>query len=138
VLSGKYSRENNSPPGSGRVRSAAPRLTERTFDLLDALHRIGDQLGASVAAVALAWVRQQGAVTSTIIGARTVEQLESNLSSLQVTVPDQQLAELDRLTQPQLDFLADLLTAMVIPLQQAGATISDVTSKEFSRDQVAG
>ena len=86
----------------------------------------------------MAWVRQQGAVTSTIIGARTVDQLESNLSSLQVTIPDQQLAELDRLTQPQLDFPADLLTAMVIPWQQAGATINDVTSKEFSRDQVAG
>jgi diketogulonate reductase-like aldo/keto reductase len=91
-----------------------------------------------VAAVALAWVRQQGAVTSTIIGARTVEQLESNLSSLQVTIPDQQLAELDRLTQPQLDFPADILTAIVIPWQQGGATINDVTPKEFSRDQVAG
>jgi aryl-alcohol dehydrogenase-like predicted oxidoreductase len=113
-----------------------PRDSQRGRSTCWTLHRIGDQLGASVAAVA--WVRQQGAVTSTIIGARTVEQLESNLSSLQVTIPDQQLAELDRLTQPQLDFPADLLTAMVIPLQQAGATINDVTSKEFSRDQVAG
>jgi aryl-alcohol dehydrogenase-like predicted oxidoreductase len=133
ILSGKYSRENTSPPGSGRVRFASPRLTERTFHLLDALHRIGDELGASVAAVALAWVRQQGEVTSTIIGARTVEQLDSNLRSLEVTIPDQQLAELNKLTEPQLEFPADILTAMVIPWQQAGTTINDVASKEFSR-----
>jgi aryl-alcohol dehydrogenase-like predicted oxidoreductase len=132
ILSGKYSRENTSPPGSGRVRFAAPRLTERTFHLLDALHRIGAELGASVAAVALAWVRQQGEVTSTIIGARTVEQLDSNLRSLEVTIPDQQLAELNKLTEPQLEFPADILTAMVIPWQQAGTTINDVASKEFS------
>ena len=94
------------------MAAATPRLTERTYDLLDALHRIGDQLGAPVAAVALAWVRLQAGVTSSIIGARAVEQLESNLSSLEVTMPDQQLAELDKLTEPQLEFPADILTAM--------------------------
>jgi aryl-alcohol dehydrogenase-like predicted oxidoreductase len=134
VLSGKYSREDTSPADSGRARYAARRLTEKTFNLLDALRRIGGELGAPVAAVALAWVRQQAEVTSTIIGARTVEQLESNLSSLEVTIPDQQLAELDKLTAPQLDFPADILTAMIIPFQQAGATINDVASKEFSVD----
>jgi aryl-alcohol dehydrogenase-like predicted oxidoreductase len=128
VLSGKYSRDNTSPAGSGRARSAAPRLTDKTFGLLDALRRIAGELGAPVAAVALAWVRQQAGVTSTIIGARTIEQLESNLNSLEVTIPDQQLAELDKLTEPQLDFPADILTAMVIPFQQAGATINDVAS----------
>ena len=128
VLSGKYTRDTTSPAGSGRVRSSAPRLTEKTFALLDALHRIAGELGVPVAAVALAWVRQQAEVTSTIIGARTVEQLESNLSSLEVTIPDQQLAELDQLTEPQLDFPADILTAMVIPFQQAGTTINDVAS----------
>ncbi len=97
---------------SARMAAATPPLTERTFDLLDALHRIGDQLGAPVAAVALAWVRQQAGVTSSIIGARTVERLESNLSSLEVTIPDQQLAELDKPTEPQLEFPADILTAM--------------------------
>jgi aryl-alcohol dehydrogenase-like predicted oxidoreductase len=128
VLSGKYSRDVTSPAGAGRARSAAPRLTEKTFALLDALRPIAGELGAPVAAVALAWVRQQAGVTSTIIGARTLEQLDSDLSSLQVTIPDQQLAELGTLTQPQLDFPADILTAMVIPFQQAGTTINDVAS----------
>jgi len=48
------------PPAitSARMAAATPRLTEGTFDLLAALHRIGDQVGAPVAAVALAWVWQ--------------------------------------------------------------------------------
>jgi aryl-alcohol dehydrogenase-like predicted oxidoreductase len=123
------SRDDTSPAGSGRVRSATQRLTEKTFGLLDALRRIAGELVAPVAAVALAWVRQQAEVTSTIIGCRTLEQLESNLSSLQVTIPDQKLAELDQLSEPQLDFPADILTAMVIPFQQAGTTINDVASQ---------
>jgi len=94
------------------MAAATRHPTEGTFDLLDALHRTGDQLGASVAAVALAWVRQQAEVTSSIIGARTVEQLESNLSSLEVTIPDQHLADLDKATEPQLEFAADILTAI--------------------------
>src|SRR5258708_30444563 len=89
---------------SARMAAATPPLTERTFDLLDALHRIGDQLGAPVAAVALAWVRQQAGVTSSIIRARTVERLHSNLSSLHVTFPDPQLDELDNSSEPQRDF----------------------------------
>ncbi len=67
------------------MAAATPPLTERTFE---------------------------AEVTSSIIGARTVEQLESNLSSLEVTIPDQQLAELDKATEPQLEFPADILTAM--------------------------
>jgi hypothetical protein len=59
--------------------------------------------------VALAWVRQQPEVTSTIIGTRTVDQLDANLAYLQLTIPGPQLAELDLATWPQLDFPADLL-----------------------------
>ena len=131
VLSGKYSRENTAPPESGRADLAAPHLTEQTFTLLDALQRMSGELGASVAALALAWVRQQPEVTSTIIGAHTVQQLDANLGSLDVTIPDEQLAELDRLTEPKLDFPADLLKTDAISLQQAGTTINGVPSSEF-------
>src|SRR5260221_12672492 len=89
---------------SARMAAATPPLTERTFDLLDALHRIGDQLGAPVAAVALAWVRQQAGVTSSIIGARTVERLESNLSSPEVTIPEQRTAERAKPPAPTRDY----------------------------------
>jgi diketogulonate reductase-like aldo/keto reductase len=84
-----------------------------------------------MAAVGLAWVRQQPEVTSTIIGARTVAQLDANLASLELTIPDDQLAKLDAATKPQLDFPAELLRTNVIDFQQGGATISGVESAEF-------
>jgi aryl-alcohol dehydrogenase-like predicted oxidoreductase len=134
VLTGKYTRENTSPEGSGRTWHAARRMKEETFVVLDVLRRIGDELGASVAAVALAWVRQQREVTSTIFGARTVAQLDANLASLEVTIPDAQLAELDKVSRPQLDFPADLLRDVAPHYQQAGATINGVESRVFSTD----
>lgn len=133
VLTGKYTRENTVPEGSGRTWQAARHLTEETFAALDLLHRIADELGASVAAVALAWVRQQPEVTSTIIGARTVEQLEANLASLQITIPAPQLAALDEMTRPQLEFPAELLKNIAPSYQQAGATINGVESSQFHR-----
>ncbi|HXB49259.1 MAG TPA: aldo/keto reductase, partial [Streptosporangiaceae bacterium] len=116
-----------------RTWQAARHLTEETFAALDLLRQISDQLGASMAAVALAWVRQQPEVTSTIIGARTVEQLEVNLASLQITIPDPQLAELDEVTRPQLEFPAELLKTIAPSYQQAGATINGVESSQFHR-----
>ncbi|WP_327292771.1 aldo/keto reductase [Streptomyces sp. NBC_01198] len=133
VLSGKYSRDNPAPEGSGRANWTAGRLNESTFALLDVLQRIASDLNASVAAVALAWVRARPEVTSTIIGARTVQQLDANLASLDVSVPDEQLAELSALTAPKLDFPADFVNDVAIPWQQGGTTIDDVPSEPYSR-----
>ncbi|MFI7272932.1 aldo/keto reductase [Streptomyces sp. NPDC049879] len=133
VLSGKYSRENPEPSGSGRGAMAAAHLTDRTFDVLDALQRVSSRLGTTVAAVSLAWVRQQAPVTSTIIGARRVDQLESNLASLDVTIPDEDLAELDGLTAPDLDFPAAFLEQIAVNWQQGGTTVNGVPSETFSR-----
>jgi aryl-alcohol dehydrogenase-like predicted oxidoreductase len=133
VLTGKYTRENTSPEGSGRGWHATRRLNEQTFVIVDLLRRISDELGAPPAAVALAWVRQQPGVTSTIIGTRTVGQLDANLASLDVTIPNPQLAELEQATRPQLDFPADLLQNIAPSYQQAGATINGVESTEFRR-----
>ncbi|MYS23835.1 Predicted oxidoreductase [Streptomyces sp. DvalAA-14] len=133
VLSGKYSRSNSAPEGSGRAQWAAAHLTEKTFTLLDVLQRIADDLNASVAAVALAWVRSRAEVTSTIIGVRTVKQLDDNLASLDVTIPDEQLAELAELTAPQLDFPAAFVTETAVPWQQGGTTINGVSSEPYSR-----
>ena len=119
------------PPTARDGPGRPPGTSTKTFAALDLLRRISDELGASMAAVALAWVRQQAEVTSTIIGARTVEQLDANLASLDITIPDQQLAELDEVTRPRLEFPAELLKDIAPSYQQAGATINGVESSEF-------
>ncbi|WP_052851093.1 aldo/keto reductase [Streptomyces avicenniae] len=133
VLTGKYTRDNPNPSGAGRSSQVSASLTDRTFDLIDGLGRIGERLNAPVAAVSLAWVRQQAPVTATIIGARRVDQLDANLASLDVTLSDDDLAELDRLSTPELDFPADFLIDVALNWQQAGTTINGVRSEPLRR-----
>jgi aryl-alcohol dehydrogenase-like predicted oxidoreductase len=137
VLTGKFSRENPTPESSGRGKRASGRLNEDTFVILDVLRRVSDELGASMATVALAWVRQQHEVTSTITGARTVQQLDANLASLELTIPDEHLATLNEATTPQLDFPADFIKTITTDFLQAGASINGVESHHFSSRQLS-
>ncbi|SDP09995.1 aldo/keto reductase [Actinacidiphila guanduensis] len=124
VLTGKYTRENRSPQGSGRSMLVGQHLTEPTFRLIDVLTRIAQELDTTVAAVALAWVRQQPLVTATVIGARTVAQLDANLASLQVTLSPDHLEELDGLTAPTLNFPLPFLRSLGFPAQQGDTVIN--------------
>jgi aryl-alcohol dehydrogenase-like predicted oxidoreductase len=123
VLSGKYSRENAAQAKPGRGERVTAYLNERAFTIVDELQRIARELGTSPAAVALAWVQNRPGVASTIIGARRLDQLEQNLSALDVTLTPEQAAALDRISEPTLDFPAQFLkfTSMMM---QAGATVN--------------
>jgi aryl-alcohol dehydrogenase-like predicted oxidoreductase len=71
--------------------------TEKEFVVLDQLKVIADELDTNVAAVALAWVRSRPGISSTIIGARRMGQLDANLAALDVTLSADQIASLDAL-----------------------------------------
>lgn len=135
VLSGKYSREQQSPEGSGRGVLAKAQLGERTFAVLDVLRRVTDGLGYDVAAAALAWVRQQEATTSTILGVRSREQLAANLASLDVTLPDDALRELDEVSAPDLNYPFPWLASIATPLQQGGTQINGVGAAGYRRER---
>ncbi|GGP13931.1 aldo/keto reductase [Nonomuraea glycinis] len=132
ALSGKYSRTTTTSPGSGRTAYAAPHLTESTFVLLDTLLEIADDHDTNVAAIALAWVRQRPEVTATLIGARTPEQLEANLASLDVTLTAEQIARLDALTAPSLDYPHNMIESMV-GFQQGDTTVNGLAAQAFVR-----
>jgi aryl-alcohol dehydrogenase-like predicted oxidoreductase len=101
-LSGKY-RKGERPTGATRLgedpdrgmEAWERRGTQRTWDVIDAVDGVAQQLGVSMAEVALAWVTQQPAVTSTILGARTVEQLGTNLRASRLRLEPEHLAVLD-------------------------------------------
>ena len=103
VLSGKYSR--NQAAETTRKWNGGD-LTEATFTLLDELERIANNLDTTVARVALAWVQGQPGVTSTILGARTLAQLDDNLAALEVQIPPEDRQQLNQLTAPRLNFPA--------------------------------
>ncbi|SHG91815.1 aldo/keto reductase [Halobaculum gomorrense] len=98
-LTGKYDREDGLT-GESRVaessRFADAYLTEENFDVHDELDAVADEVDASPAQVALAWLVHRDGVTAPIVGARTVEQLEENLAAATIDLSDEQV---DRLTQ---------------------------------------
>jgi len=102
-LTGKYRRDER-PAGSTRLgehpergmEAWERRGTDRTWDIVEAVQRIADERGVSMAQVALAWVTNRPGVTSTILGARTREQLEDNLASVDCALSDEEVGQLDR------------------------------------------
>ena len=79
------------------------------FTVLDLLQEIAARNDTTVARVALAWVRSKDAVSSIIVGARTIEQLEENLASLEVELSTEDIGALDELTQPGFNYPINIL-----------------------------
>ena len=127
VLSGKYTRQNAGVAADGRQWNAGY-LDENSYSVIDALSRLAKELDTTVARVALAWVQARPAVSSTIIGARTLAQLEDNLKALEVKLSPEHTAELDALTKPKLNFPADFLE-LTRMLHAGGTTINGLTSQ---------
>ncbi|MDC3955208.1 aldo/keto reductase [Polyangium jinanense] len=126
VLSGKYTRKNGLKP---EVRPwAANYLDEQSYVVIDELERIAKELDTTVARVALAWVQARPGVSSTIIGARTLSQLDDNLKALDVKLTPEQTAALDALTKPKLNFPADFLE-LARMIQAGGTTINGQPSQ---------
>ena len=96
LLSGKFRRDGTGPEGARRVAFDFPPINkERAFDILDVLHPMAEAKGVSVARLALAWLLHQDAVTTVIIGAKKMEQLEDNLKSVEVKFTAEELQKLD-------------------------------------------
>jgi aryl-alcohol dehydrogenase-like predicted oxidoreductase len=79
-------------------------LNEKTYAIVDELSSIAQAHESTVARVALAWVHAQPGVSSTIIGARRLAQLEDNVKSLDIKLSSEELAQLDSLTKPTFGF----------------------------------
>jgi aryl-alcohol dehydrogenase-like predicted oxidoreductase len=104
VLSGKHTRASAGNVKIDRSAFMQSFLTEQTYKLVDELERVAKAHDSTVARAALAWVRSRPGVTSTIIGARRIGQLDDNLKSLDLTLTAAELAQLDELTKPTLGF----------------------------------
>jgi len=109
ALSGKYTRGNAGKLRADRGDWAMAALTEKAYTVIDALIQIADEAHSTPARVALAWVQNRPGVTSTIIGARTMAQLEDNLAALDLQLTPVQTSKLDELTTPKLNFPFDFV-----------------------------
>ncbi|MDY7088732.1 MAG: aldo/keto reductase [Actinomycetota bacterium] len=107
-LTGKYRRDQR-PTGDTRLGDNPERGMEaydrrnvtRTWDVIEAVQGIAEARGVSMAEVALAWVTDRPGVTSTILGARTIDQLETNLEAAGLHLSDEENTTLNEASDPR-------------------------------------
>src|SRR5882757_5444768 len=107
-LTGKYLRDR-APAGATRLgedphrgmEAYVPRnAQERTWQVIDMVRQVADGRGLSMAQVALAWLADRPAVTSVILGARTLEQLDDNLAAADVHLTEKETGLLTEASTP--------------------------------------
>jgi aryl-alcohol dehydrogenase (NADP+) len=107
-LSGKYQRDQR-PSGASRLgddpnrgmEAYDRRGTQHTWDVIDAVQKIAEERGVSMAEIALAWVSDRPAVTATILGARTTAQLDTNLRAVDLHLSSAETATLNAASDPR-------------------------------------
>lgn len=97
-LSGKYTREGQASGSRRETFDFPPVNKDKAYDIIDGLVQIGEAHHVTPAQVALAWVRQQQGITSTIIGAKNISQLQDNIKSVDVDLTEKDLQLLDDLS----------------------------------------
>jgi len=103
-LTGKYRRGQGNPEDSQRARNWIGDLDnpkfQRRLDAVERLLPLAEERGVSPARYAIAWTLRHPAVTSAIIGPRTLEQLEDLLPAAELEISDDEAARIDEIVEP--------------------------------------
>ena len=142
LLTGKYGRDKLADAGrsgglpdkaasadqgesDGRLNGDNPfggmLFTARNFDVVDVLRSVAEEVGRSMAEVALAWVASRPGVSSVLIGASRAEQVTANIASLDIVLAPEQRQRLEQVSAPpQLNpyFIFDLPSQVIFGGQQ--------------------
>lgn len=115
LLSGKFDRDNQKPENSRRSEFDFPIVDkERVWNILDVIRPIAKEHNTSVARIALAWLLAKPVVTSVIIGAKNMKQLEDNIGAVDIELTDYQIGALDEVSE-----LPPEYPGWMIPFQSA-------------------
>jgi len=99
LLSGKFSRENQKPEGSRRSEFDFPVVDkERTWKILEAMAPIAKAHNCSPARISLAWLLTRPVVTSVIIGAKRIDQLQDNIAAVDLKLSEEEIKVLDEVS----------------------------------------
>ena len=100
-VTGKYRRGQDAPDGARRKSFDFPPLDrERGYDTIELLDVLAKEKSTTIPRLALSWLLQQDGVSTLIIGAKKMEQLEDNLAAVEVTWTDEELAKVAEATAP--------------------------------------
>jgi aryl-alcohol dehydrogenase-like predicted oxidoreductase len=102
-LTGKYTRDNPAPKEARRNKFQFPPIdVEKGYEVVDKLRSIAKSHDVTIAQVALAWLLTKSFISSILIGANTMNQLEDNLNAVDVNLTKEEIASLDEMTAPTL------------------------------------
>lgn len=114
LLAGKYTKADAGPPpqspdewkaeDGSRRNLVKARITDRSLAIAEAVKEVAGEVDRSPAQVALRWLLEKPAVTSPIIGARKLEQLEDNLGCIDLVLSPEHVAKLDAVSEIELGF----------------------------------
>jgi aryl-alcohol dehydrogenase-like predicted oxidoreductase len=100
LLSGKYSRDKEKEGDGRRANFDFPPVNrDRAFDIIEQLQPMAKVKGTTIAGLALAWLLHQPVVTTVIIGANKMDQLEDNLKSVDLRFTADDLEQLNKVSQ---------------------------------------
>src|SRR5438552_192739 len=115
LLSGKFSRTNQKPEGSRRSEFDFPVVDkERTWKILDAMAPIAKAHHCSPARISLAWLLTRPVVTSVILGAKRLDQLQDNLAAVELKLSEDEITQLDEVSALPAEY-----PSWMIPFQNA-------------------
>lgn len=132
ILSGKYTRDDlaaKAPASIGAMNTrkdinlATGRLNADALSVAEAVKAVADEIGRPSAQVALAWTLLHPAVTSPLVGARTLGQLEANLAALEITFTPEQLARLEEVSRIEMGFPYEMMNGPVADQMLGGVRV---------------
>ena len=129
LLTGRYQSSGADLRGEGRLHAVREHpaftdlFTERNWAIAEELVKLAKQLGRPPAQVALNWVTNRPAVSSTIIGATKLQQLQDNLASLDFAIPAELEKRLNDISAPDVHYPYNFFTGEFTRMVSSGTTV---------------
>lgn len=130
MLSGKYRPSEGGFTGEGRLETvkdvqnpAFQKFGDRNWKIMAELEAVAQELGRSMAQVAVNWVAHRPGVSSVIVGATKLSQLEDNLKALEFEIPAPLQARLEAISRPALQFPYSFFEPQIQGMIHGGATV---------------
>ncbi len=120
LLTGKYRRNGQKEDGRLNGFPFPPFHEERAYDVLDVLSLMAEKKQVSISQLALAWLLHQPVVTSIIIGATKIHQLQDNLKSVDIEFSADELNQLNDVSKLPIEYPGNVLEIMTMDRSNAG------------------
>jgi len=128
ILSGKY-RKGQKPPEGSRYEKVGPdhrRLTPEALDTVEKLRPVAEAKGITLPELAHAWLLQRPGLTAPVIGPRTVEHLRAAVRACEVTLSEEELAQIDEIV-PSGSAVSDFYDMNVYARMRRAVNAGDLT-----------